>query len=135
VQQGLISAKAGVSENDHQAKFYSLTPPGRKHLQAENSKLERLTQAIACIMLPLEEEGRSCIFRRRQDNELDREILDYVEREPSTYIALQSRLTFVHNHAKATMPGRLSRDSGPAALLTSSWNSGAQPGQRSGQQP
>jgi PadR family transcriptional regulator PadR len=59
VKQSLISAKAGVSENNRQAKFYSLTPRGRKHLHAENSKWERLTQAIARIMPPLEEEGQS----------------------------------------------------------------------------
>jgi PadR family transcriptional regulator PadR len=59
VKQGLISAKAGVSENNRQAKFYSLTPRGRKHLHTENSKWERLTQAIARIMLPLEKEGQS----------------------------------------------------------------------------
>jgi PadR family transcriptional regulator PadR len=57
VKQGLISAKAGVSANNRQAKLYSLTPRGRKHLHSENSRWERLTQAIACIMLPLELEG------------------------------------------------------------------------------
>ncbi len=59
VKQGLISAKAGLSENNRQAKFYSLTARGRKHLHAENSKWEILTQAIARIMHPAEEESRS----------------------------------------------------------------------------
>ena len=56
VKQGLIAAKSGVSENNRRAKYYSLTAKGRKHLTAENSKWERLTQAIARIMHPAEEE-------------------------------------------------------------------------------
>src|SRR4249920_1707998 len=52
VKQGLISAKEGTSENNRRAKYYSLTPKGRKKLVAENSKWERLTQAIARIMSP-----------------------------------------------------------------------------------
>lgn len=58
VKQGLISAKAGVSENNRQAKYYSLTAKGRKKLTAESSKWERLTQAIARIMRPVGEEGQ-----------------------------------------------------------------------------
>ncbi len=57
VKQGLISAKAGVSENNRQAKFYNLTVKGRKKLAAENSKWDRLTEAIARIMRPFGEEG------------------------------------------------------------------------------
>jgi len=59
VKQGLISAKSGVSENNRRAKFYNLTARGRKHLHAENSKWDRLTQAIARIMRPAEEEAGS----------------------------------------------------------------------------
>src|ERR1700693_4260277 len=58
VKQGLISAKEGTSENNRRAKYYSLTPRGRKKLTAENSKWERLSQAIARIMRPVEEEGQ-----------------------------------------------------------------------------
>ena len=58
VKQGLISAKEGTSENNRHAKYYSLTARGRKKLTAENSKWERLTQAIARIMRPVEEEGQ-----------------------------------------------------------------------------
>ncbi len=56
VKQGLISAKDGLSENNRKAKFYSLTPKGRKHLTAEESKWERLTRAIAGIMNPARQE-------------------------------------------------------------------------------
>ena len=58
VKQGLISAKEGVSENNRRAKYYSLTARGRKKLTAEDSKWQRLTQAIARIMHPAEEEGQ-----------------------------------------------------------------------------
>ena len=59
VKQGLISAKHGISENNRRAKYYSLTAKGHKKLAAENSKWDRLTQAIARIMRPLGEESRS----------------------------------------------------------------------------
>jgi PadR family transcriptional regulator, regulatory protein PadR len=59
VRQGLLAAKDGTSENNRKAKFYSLTAKGRKHLTAESSKWDRLTQAIARIMRPAEEEGQS----------------------------------------------------------------------------
>ncbi len=59
VKQGLIAAREGTSENNRRAKYYSLTAKGRKKLAAEATKWERLTQAIAGIMRPAEEEGGS----------------------------------------------------------------------------
>jgi PadR family transcriptional regulator len=59
VRQGLVAAKDGISENNRKAKYYSLTAKGRKHLTVESSKWDRLTQAIARIMRPAEEEGQS----------------------------------------------------------------------------
>ncbi len=59
VKQGLIAAREGTSENNRRAKYYSLTAQGRKKLAAETSKWERLTQAIAGILRPAEEEGQS----------------------------------------------------------------------------
>ncbi len=58
VRQRYIAAKDGLSENNRKAKYYSLTPQGRKHLTAENSKWDRLAQAIGRIMRPAGEEGR-----------------------------------------------------------------------------
>src|SRR5580692_6996196 len=52
VRQGLLAAKDGISENNRKAKYYSLTAKGRKHLTAESSKWDRLTQAIGRIMQP-----------------------------------------------------------------------------------
>jgi PadR family transcriptional regulator PadR len=58
VKHGYLGAKDGLSENNRKAKYYSLTAKGRKHLTAENSKWERLAQAIARIMKPSGEEGQ-----------------------------------------------------------------------------
>lgn len=52
VKQRFIAAKDGLSENNRKAKFYSLTAKGREHLTSENSKWDRLAQAIARIMRP-----------------------------------------------------------------------------------
>jgi PadR family transcriptional regulator, regulatory protein PadR len=56
VRQDLLAAKDGISENNRKAKYYSLTAKGRKHLTAESSKWDRLTQAIGRIMQPAKEE-------------------------------------------------------------------------------
>ena len=58
VKQRFIAAKDGLSENNRKAKYYNLTAKGRQHLTAENSKWDRLAQAIARIMRPTVEEGR-----------------------------------------------------------------------------
>jgi transcriptional regulator len=52
VRQGLLAAKDGISENNRKAKYYSLTAKGRRHLTAESSTWDRLTQAIGRIMQP-----------------------------------------------------------------------------------
>jgi len=57
LRRGWIRAEEGVSENNRRAKFYRLTPKGRKQLAIENSKWERFAGAIARIMRPAEPEG------------------------------------------------------------------------------
>ena len=59
IQRGWISAEDGVSENNRRAKFYRLTPKGRKQLAVETSKWERLARAIGGILRPAEQEGKS----------------------------------------------------------------------------
>ena len=49
-ERGWISAKWGVSSNNRKARFYSLTPAGRKQLVKETNKWKRLTGAIARIL-------------------------------------------------------------------------------------
>jgi PadR family transcriptional regulator len=45
-----ISAKWGTSVNNRKARFYSLTPAGRKQLVKETTKWNRLTAAIGRIL-------------------------------------------------------------------------------------
>ncbi len=59
IKRGWITAEEGTSENNRRAKYYSLTAKGRKQLDAENDKWERMTRAIARIMRPAGQEGAS----------------------------------------------------------------------------
>src|SRR5579884_505510 len=45
-----ISAKWGVSENNSKARFYSLTPRGRRQLVEKTSEWQRLTRAMGLIL-------------------------------------------------------------------------------------
>lgn len=45
--QGLIASDWGVSENNRKAKYYHLTPAGRRRLGDETASWNRLVQAIA----------------------------------------------------------------------------------------
>jgi transcriptional regulator len=47
---GILAAEWGVSENNRRAKFYRLTPEGRKRLVSETSKWKRLAEAISRVM-------------------------------------------------------------------------------------
>ena len=47
-----IVAEDGVSENNRRAKFYRLTPRGRRQVALETSKWEKLARAIARILQP-----------------------------------------------------------------------------------
>ena len=49
-QEGWITAKWKLSENNRRAKFYSLTPPGRRHLTKEAANWERLSGAISRVV-------------------------------------------------------------------------------------
>ncbi len=51
-KRGWLSAKWELSDTKRRAKFYRLTPVGRKQLAAEHSKWDRLTGAIARVMRP-----------------------------------------------------------------------------------
>jgi PadR family transcriptional regulator, regulatory protein PadR len=55
--QRLIKSKWGVSNLNRRARYYELTAKGRKKLQAETSKWERMVRAIQHVMQhPHEEE-------------------------------------------------------------------------------
>jgi PadR family transcriptional regulator len=49
--QGLLSAEWGTSDNNRRAKYYELTPAGRKRLAAETEEWRRLSAAMSRIML------------------------------------------------------------------------------------
>jgi PadR family transcriptional regulator len=49
-QEGWIAAEWKTSELGRRAKFYSLTPPGRKRLAKETAAWERLSTAITHIV-------------------------------------------------------------------------------------
>ena len=46
VRQDLLKAEWGISENKHKAKYYELTPAGRKRLREEADGWNRLGAAI-----------------------------------------------------------------------------------------
>jgi transcriptional regulator len=59
IRRGWIGAEEGTSENNRRAKFYRLTPKGRRQLAVETTKWEKLARAIAGILRPAGEEGKS----------------------------------------------------------------------------
>jgi transcriptional regulator len=58
IKRGWIAAEEGVSENNRRAKFYRLTPKGRKQLRVETSRWEKMARAIAGILNPAGEEAK-----------------------------------------------------------------------------
>jgi PadR family transcriptional regulator, regulatory protein PadR len=56
VRQGLLKASWGTSENNRRAKFYELTPAGRKRLREETDGWNRLAEAIASALSARPEE-------------------------------------------------------------------------------
>jgi PadR family transcriptional regulator, regulatory protein PadR len=50
VRQGLLKASWGTSENNRRAKFYELTPSGRKRLRQQADGWNRLAAAIASAL-------------------------------------------------------------------------------------
>jgi PadR family transcriptional regulator PadR len=48
--QGLISAEWGASENKRRAKFYTLTPAGRRRLRDERASWTRMATAIGAAL-------------------------------------------------------------------------------------
>ena len=48
--KGWLASEWGVSENNHKARFYRLTPQGRKQLDKEAGEFDRLVRAIQLVM-------------------------------------------------------------------------------------
>ena len=49
-QAGWITSEWRASENNRRAKYYSLTPPGRRQLAREAANWERLSAAISRVV-------------------------------------------------------------------------------------
>ena len=47
---GWVKAEWGASENNRRARFYTLTPAGRKQLSTERAGLERMMAAIQKVL-------------------------------------------------------------------------------------
>lgn len=50
--KGWVTSEWAVTENNRRARYYRLTPLGRKQLAAERASYDRLTGAIARVMDP-----------------------------------------------------------------------------------
>ena len=53
--QGLIASFWGTSENNRKAKYYRITPEGRRHLTQQRSRWEALVQAVTRVLGPATE--------------------------------------------------------------------------------
>ena len=49
---GWVTAEWGVSENNRRARYYTLTPAGRKRLTSERQEFEQLVFAIQRVLNP-----------------------------------------------------------------------------------
>jgi PadR family transcriptional regulator, regulatory protein PadR len=56
IKRGWITYAEGASENNRRANFYRLTAKGRKQLDIETSKWDKLAAAIARILRPAAQE-------------------------------------------------------------------------------
>src|ERR1043166_7517293 len=54
-QEGFIAAEWGESENNRRAKFYALTPAGRKQLARETREWHQTADLIAAFLAPRRE--------------------------------------------------------------------------------
>lgn len=56
--RGWIASFWGTSEKNRKAKYYRLTPAGRKQLVAQKSRWDQIVRAISRIMNPVPEENK-----------------------------------------------------------------------------
>jgi PadR family transcriptional regulator PadR len=55
---GWIAASWELSDKGKRARYYRLTPSGRKQLSAEQSKWEAFSRAMGLILSPLDQEAK-----------------------------------------------------------------------------
>ena len=56
IKRGWIAFDDGTSENNRRAKFYRLTAKGRRQLEVETSKWDKLARAVGRILRPRPQE-------------------------------------------------------------------------------
>jgi PadR family transcriptional regulator PadR len=56
--KGWIAASWELSDKGKRARYYRLTPLGRKQLVAEQSRWERFSRAMGLILSPADQEGQ-----------------------------------------------------------------------------
>jgi PadR family transcriptional regulator PadR len=49
-QRGLIRGNWGVTENNRRARFYTLTPPGRRELDNERAEWDRIASIMDALL-------------------------------------------------------------------------------------
>jgi transcriptional regulator len=49
-QEGWVRAEWGMTEKNREARFYTITPRGRKQLEIEEQGWSRLTEGVARVM-------------------------------------------------------------------------------------
>jgi PadR family transcriptional regulator PadR len=52
-RKGLISGEWGVTENNRKARFYRLTPAGRRELRVQENRWSRYVNAVARVLQPV----------------------------------------------------------------------------------
>jgi len=52
--RGWISSFWGTSENNRRARYYRLTPAGKKQLAAQTSRWDEIVRAVNRILRPIE---------------------------------------------------------------------------------
>ncbi len=56
-KQGWIASGWALTENKQRARFYRLTPAGRRHLLNEQSRWEEFIKAVGGVMKPAQEQS------------------------------------------------------------------------------
>ena len=55
-KRGLVASEWKTSGNNQRAKFYKLTPAGRKQLARDHSRWTEMVEAVAALMRPRNQE-------------------------------------------------------------------------------
>jgi len=53
-QRGLVRAEWGVTGNNRKARFYTITPAGRRQLASEKAEWQRMTAIMHTLLHKLE---------------------------------------------------------------------------------